>query len=46
LKELTRHNPQGRLIEPREVAHAVLWLVSEEAGAITGQAVAIAGGEA
>ena len=45
LKELTRHNPQGRLIEPREVAHAVLWLVSEEAGAITGQAVAIAGGE-
>ena len=45
LKELTRHNPQGRLIEPREVAHAVLWLVSEEANAITGQAVAIAGGE-
>ena len=45
LKELTRHNPQGRLVEPREVAHAVLWLASEEAGAITGQAIPVAGGE-
>jgi 3-hydroxybutyrate dehydrogenase len=43
--ELTRHNPQGRLITPAEVADTVLWLCGEGAGAITGQAIAIAGGE-
>jgi 3-hydroxybutyrate dehydrogenase len=45
IAELARHNPQGRLITPQEVANAVLWLCSEEAGAITGQAIAVAGGE-
>ncbi len=43
--ELARHNPQGRLITPREVADSVLWLCGEGAGAITGQAIAVAGGE-
>lgn len=43
--ELARHNPQGRLVTPREVADAVLWLCGEGAGAITGQAIAVAGGE-
>jgi NAD(P)-dependent dehydrogenase (short-subunit alcohol dehydrogenase family) len=43
--ELTKHNPQGRLITPDEVADAVLWLCGEGAGSITGQAIAIAGGE-
>lgn len=43
--ELARHNPQGRLIAPQEVADAVLWLCGEGAGAITGQAIAVAGGE-
>ena len=43
--ELAKHNPQGRLITPAEVADAVLWLCSEGAGAITGQAIAVAGGE-
>ena len=43
--ELARHNPQGRLITPQEVADAVLWLCGEGAGAITGQAIAVAGGE-
>jgi len=38
-------NPQGRLIKPEEVAQAVAWLVSPEARAITGQAIAVAGGE-
>lgn len=42
---LARSNPQGRLVAVDEVAHAVLWLVSEGAGAITGQAIAVAGGE-
>jgi NAD(P)-dependent dehydrogenase (short-subunit alcohol dehydrogenase family) len=43
--ELSRRNPQGRLITPAEVADTVLWLCGEGAGAITGQAIAVAGGE-
>jgi len=42
---LARSNPQGRLVVPDEVAHSVLWLASEKATAITGQAIAVAGGE-
>jgi len=45
LKEFVKHNPQGRLIDPAEVADAVLWLCGEEARSVTGQAVAVAGGE-
>jgi NAD(P)-dependent dehydrogenase (short-subunit alcohol dehydrogenase family) len=40
-----KHNPQGRLIDPSEVAAAVLWLCSEEARSVTGQAIVVAGGE-
>jgi 3-hydroxybutyrate dehydrogenase len=43
--DLARHNPQGRLVTPQEVADAVLWLCGAGASAITGQAVAVAGGE-
>jgi 3-hydroxybutyrate dehydrogenase len=43
--ELAKHNPQGRLIKPSEVADSVLWLCGEGAASITGQAIAIAGGE-
>jgi 3-hydroxybutyrate dehydrogenase len=43
--ELAKHNPQGRLITTAEVADTVLWLCGEGAGAITGQAIAVAGGE-
>jgi NAD(P)-dependent dehydrogenase (short-subunit alcohol dehydrogenase family) len=43
--ELAKHNPQGRLIRPQEVADTVLWLCGTGAGAITGQAIAVAGGE-
>lgn len=43
--ELAKHNPQGRLVSPDEVANAVLWLCGAGAGAITGQAIAVAGGE-
>ncbi len=42
---LTATNPQGRLIEPREIAAAVLWLVSDAAASVTGQALSISGGE-
>jgi 3-hydroxybutyrate dehydrogenase len=43
--ELTKQNPQGRLVTPAEVADTVLWLCGEGAGSVTGQAVAVAGGE-
>lgn len=42
---LARTNPQGRLVTPQEVADTVLWLAGEGASAITGQAIAVAGGE-
>lgn len=45
LTEFTKANPQGRLVQPQEVADTVLWLASAGAGAITGQAIAVAGGE-
>lgn len=43
--ELVQHNPQGRLVTPAEVADCVAWLCGEGASAVTGQAIAIAGGE-
>lgn len=45
LSEFVKHNPQGRLIRPEEVADTVLWLCGENARSVTGQAVAVAGGE-
>ncbi len=42
---LTATNPQGRLIQPEEVAAAVLWLCGEAASSITGQAISVSGGE-
>ena len=43
--ELAAANPQGRLVQPGEVAQAVLWLCRRESAAINGQAIAVAGGE-
>jgi NAD(P)-dependent dehydrogenase (short-subunit alcohol dehydrogenase family) len=43
--ELTRVNPQGRLIQPSEVADSVAWLCRSESASITGQAIVVAGGE-
>lgn len=42
---LVRSNPQGRLVQPGEVADAIVWLASKGASAITGQAIPVAGGE-
>ncbi len=43
--ELAAANPQRRLVQPDEVANAVLWLCQPGSGSMTGQALAVAGGE-
>jgi len=43
--ELAAGNPQGRLVQPEEVADAVGWLCQPSTGAVTGQAIPVAGGE-
>jgi NAD(P)-dependent dehydrogenase (short-subunit alcohol dehydrogenase family) len=45
LAELISHNPQGRLVTPQEVAETVRWLCLPSSESITGQSIAIAGGE-
>lgn len=45
LATFTGTNPQGRLIDPDEVAATVLWLAADAARSITGQAIVVAGGE-
>ncbi|WP_076866915.1 SDR family NAD(P)-dependent oxidoreductase [Bradyrhizobium mercantei] len=42
---LAKVNPMQRLVTPEEVADTILWLASEGASSINGQAVAVAGGE-
>lgn len=42
---LASTNPQGRLIQPAEVANAVLWLCQPQAASITGQSIPVDGGE-
>ena len=44
LKALERSIPLGRMGRPEEVAHAVAFLASEEAGFITGQTLSVSGG--
>jgi 3-hydroxybutyrate dehydrogenase len=43
--ELAAHNPQQKLVQPQQVADAVLWLCMPGSDAMTGQALAVAGGE-
>jgi len=43
---LAKRNAQARFIQPKEVADVVLWLCSDAAAAVTGQAIAVSGGEA
>ena len=42
---LLSRNPQRRMMRPEEVANAALWLCLPGSEAITGQAIAVAGGE-
>lgn len=43
--ELSSHNPQGRFIQTDEIAATALWLCSDAARSVTGQAISISGGE-
>ncbi len=43
--ELVSRNPQERFVRPEEVANVVAWLCLPGSEAITGQAIAVAGGE-
>lgn len=45
LAALTARNPQGRLIAPAEVTGAALWLASDAAAGVNGQAIVLDGGE-
>ncbi|HEY5101152.1 MAG TPA: SDR family NAD(P)-dependent oxidoreductase [Steroidobacteraceae bacterium] len=42
---LVRTNPQQHLIDPKEIAQTVVWLCGPHTASITGQCLAIAGGE-
>jgi len=43
--KLAAGNPQGRFMQPQEVADAVLWLCAEGSAGITGQGISVSGGE-
>ena len=45
LATLVATNPQGRLVEPVEVADTVLWLCRPGSESVTGQSVVLSGGE-
>jgi len=44
-KALTSTNPQGRFIQPSEIAGTVRWLCEEASASVTGQAISVSGGE-
>lgn len=43
--EFEKSNPQGRIVQPEEVANAVLWLAGDGAASVTGQCISVSGGE-
>jgi NAD(P)-dependent dehydrogenase (short-subunit alcohol dehydrogenase family) len=45
LAHFTAGNPQGRIVQPCEVADAVRWLCGGAAASVTGQAISVSGGE-
>ena len=45
LGDLVARNPQKRLIQPEEVGNAVAWLCLPGSEAVTGQTIAVSGGE-
>ncbi|MBS0451725.1 MAG: SDR family oxidoreductase [Proteobacteria bacterium] len=45
MAEFAAGNPQGRIVQPEEVADAVRWLCGDAAGSINGQSISVSGGE-
>jgi NAD(P)-dependent dehydrogenase (short-subunit alcohol dehydrogenase family) len=45
LAEFSAGNPQGRVVQPGEVADAVRWLCGAAAASINGQSISVSGGE-
>lgn len=43
--EVEKNLPLGRIVDPSEVASLVAWLTSEEAGALSGQAITMSAGD-
>ena len=43
-REAVKAIPIGRMVTPEDIANLVLFLVSEQASAITGQVIAVDGG--
>jgi len=43
-EEFASQQPIGRLLEPKEIANAILWLCSTGASAVTGAVIAVDGG--
>ncbi len=44
LYRLAEQNPMGRIGRPEDIANAMAFLASEDAGYITGQTIAVNGG--
>lgn len=44
LRALDESSPFGRVCQPEDVAHAVLWFCSDESGYVTGQRIEVDGG--
>jgi NAD(P)-dependent dehydrogenase (short-subunit alcohol dehydrogenase family) len=42
---LKKDNPQGRFIQPEEIADTALWICSEGAASVNGHALSLSGGE-
>ena len=45
IEELVSSNPQGKLIQPSEIADTVSWLCNDSSNSINGQSISISGGE-
>lgn len=44
-KKFTKDVPMGRLVEPEEVARAILFLASDDSGFIVGEDIKVDGGK-
>lgn len=44
VENFAAHHPIGRILQPEEIARAVLWLASPDAGGVTGAMFAVDGG--